>query len=300
MTDPRKPINDIDSLVISIFDPFPTWVPTVQDNGIGPFDKERVDRFHNDIVATMDHAREVLEGKGQNVLAAAFTGLEPGAPSSRNLSQWKEIFKEQREWLRKNEPKWFHIGLGNPHAKADFSYWKLMPRLSVDEALHLSVGLEPNTFKSDDLDTFPSLIRGLLPLEFLTKRRELLRRVFDPFRQSDSFSFTDFQKWITDSGLACPPELQVTLSKQSSGSTSPIHSPAKEPKAPDRREIDKIAQLFTAMAMDHLGYQPTARKSPTAKEVSDIAASYGLSISDDTVRKYLKLVASFPPDDWKA
>ena len=70
-------------------------------------------------------------------------------------------------------------------------------------------------------------------------------------------------------------------------------------KRPDKREVDKIAQILTAIAISELGYRPGAKRSPIPKEIADSAANMGLEISDDTIRKYLKIGASFLPDDWE-
>lgn len=68
---------------------------------------------------------------------------------------------------------------------------------------------------------------------------------------------------------------------------------------PDRREIDSVAQLFTAMAIDYLGYRPSDARSSIPKEIAELAASMGMTISDDTVRKYLKLGAKFIDPAWE-
>ena len=68
---------------------------------------------------------------------------------------------------------------------------------------------------------------------------------------------------------------------------------------PDKREIDSIAQLFTAIAIDCLGDNPRSVRSPIPKEIADLASQLGMSITDDTVRKYLKLGGSFIAEGWE-
>jgi hypothetical protein len=78
-----------------------------------------------------------------------------------------------------------------------------------------------------------------------------------------------------------------------------VVAPPTTPAEPDKREIDKIAQLFTAIAIDAYGFRPDQKRSPIPKEITDIAARLGLSVTADTVRKYLKRGASFLPPDWR-
>ena len=60
-----------------------------------------------------------------------------------------------------------------------------------------------------------------------------------------------------------------------------------------------IAQLFTAMAIDQLGYNPRDSRGPIPKEIAEIIAEMGLAVSDDTVRKYLRIGSRQIPSEWK-
>ncbi len=55
------------------------------------------------------------------------------------------------------------------------------------------------------------------------------------------------------------------------------------------REKESLMKLIIGMAIDGYGYDPEARKSPIPKELSDTLSSWGIDISDDTIRKWLKL-----------
>jgi hypothetical protein len=67
----------------------------------------------------------------------------------------------------------------------------------------------------------------------------------------------------------------------------------------DKREIDKIAQLITAIAIDDYGYDPDGVRNTAPGEIADLAAEMGLEIHPDTIRKYLRIGATFLPTDWK-
>jgi hypothetical protein len=46
------------------------------------------------------------------------------------------------------------------------------------------------------------------------------------------------------------------------------------------------------MAVDCYGYDPTQKKSPIPKEITEAAANADIAITEDTVRKWLKEGAS--------
>jgi hypothetical protein len=54
------------------------------------------------------------------------------------------------------------------------------------------------------------------------------------------------------------------------------------------RERDTLLKLVIGMAIKGYSYSPTALKSPTPKEIADDLAILDISVSDDTIRKYLK------------
>lgn len=54
------------------------------------------------------------------------------------------------------------------------------------------------------------------------------------------------------------------------------------------RERENLLRLIITMAVDGYGYDPKARRSPIARELSDIMLRRGMSLSDDTIRNLLK------------
>lgn len=52
------------------------------------------------------------------------------------------------------------------------------------------------------------------------------------------------------------------------------------------------------MTIEYLGYRPGQARSPIPKEIAELAASMGLSLSTDTILKYLRIGAKFLPKDW--
>lgn len=57
------------------------------------------------------------------------------------------------------------------------------------------------------------------------------------------------------------------------------------------REREYLHKLVVGMAIDGYGFDPAALKSPIPKQVAENLELLGLSITDDTVRKYLRQAA---------
>ena len=174
-----------------------------------------------------------------------------------------------------------------------------MPHYSVVEALCLSVGVEPNHFGEKTLTGLQNERHtNLYPaLRYLVRRLDQFQRKFPSYRCHDQISPRELFAWFDEISLDVHPEFT---------SQALVAAPSKDAvddnaanKKPDRRELDSIAQLFTAIAIDGYGYDPTAARSPIPKEIQDIAASLGMEISDDTIRKYLRIGAKFISADWK-
>lgn len=64
--------------------------------------------------------------------------------------------------------------------------------------------------------------------------------------------------------------------------------PQKENKTAETTTKNTLLKMIITMAKDGYGFDINDSKSPLHKEISDAAQKYGLSISDDTVRKWLR------------
>lgn len=67
------------------------------------------------------------------------------------------------------------------------------------------------------------------------------------------------------------------------------------------KEWDNLLKMVIGMAIDGYGYDPTAVKSGIPKEIAKAVTDCGMSISDDTVRKYLRravneVLPAMPPN----
>lgn len=65
------------------------------------------------------------------------------------------------------------------------------------------------------------------------------------------------------------------------------------------REKQTLLKMIIGMAKDGYGFDPDALRSPFPKELEGILDQLGISVSDDTVRKWLKEAAELLPQELK-
>ncbi|HOY76685.1 MAG TPA: hypothetical protein PLH23_10360 [Hyphomonadaceae bacterium] len=74
---------------------------------------------------------------------------------------------------------------------------------------------------------------------------------------------------------------------------------AAAPKELKTRERESLLKLFIAAVMDSHGYDPLATRSPIPGELVAATERLGIPLSDETVRKFLKMAAELLPPEAK-
>ena len=275
-----------------------TWSRPEIVETIGPHDPMAFDAYDAHRLAVIEDCSEWLRQCTDDQIAI-LAGKQTANPSAAGV-EWPSHLSRKVNRLSESKPPWYAGGFGHPDRQADLDYWTKMSRFSIAEILCLSVGVEPAAFpekmlsrlaEKPETDLWPALA-------FLVRRHEQLKRQFDPSGNDWSVDPTDFLTWVEKVGFECHSELLRLLRQIHCSDGAPVADRSAAPK-PDKREINTIAQLFTLMAIDHLGYRPNQKRSPIPREIADLAAQHGLKISDDTVRKYLRIGEKFLPEDWE-
>lgn len=298
--------SQIKTLIERKFGDLLMWEKPLIRQTVGPFDTTNIDQFEVRRDGMVGEAERVLRRFGATVVN--FLHDDDCEGDNERRDQWSACLRREINSLHKRTPIWMDAGFGHPDYQADFEYWGQMEQFDLHEALMLSVGVEPKHYSKQRLERAIKAMereRLIEPIEFLARRYEQFFRKFPStsfgkLRVSPYFLFG----WFNEVELSVHPEFMEALRKRVTKSSGPASlskdATADEAKVrTDKREVDKIAQLFAAMAVDQLGFDPHAKRSPVPKEIADLAASMGLQVSDDTVRKYLKLGARFIPNDWK-
>jgi len=204
--------------------------------------------------------------------------------------------------------------------KPDYTAWFRNDAFTTSEIAALAVGIEPDstfTFyaSSDDKefekifgnDTGTLALRGrYCELSALIKRSldggELKR-----FRRY-SFDVTYIPRanaleFIVDAGIFCEEFRTATSnwaqreisSRKTKAEVSKTDDPRAKQKALLTRERETALKLIIGMAIGGYGYNAAATRNSATKEIADDVARTGLSIDEDTVRKWLQEACEILP-----
>ncbi len=191
-----------------------------------------------------------------------------------------------------------------PDVLANFGSWGMRDRFYASELAWLSIGLEPTDTLNKDFKEFRAgrgrmddvLGREVhLRLETVNRSQELA--IF----HKGATSAVNAYKWLCSIHLEVPQEfrdmLQTASARLETNSVPVKDIHPLDSKAPDSREIRSMSRLITALAIQEYGYSPSAKRSPIPREIEEICDRLGLSVSRETILKYLRLGARDLPDD---
>jgi len=173
------------------------------------------------------------------------------------------------------------------YANADFSRWSKLACWSLDEAVALSLG------KSPDLVCWAKLI----PFEkehspFVTRYyrlRDLVERAKRMGLLSEPIVPASFVAWAKQNEIELPSTLEaavVAWGNRGAGERRADLHP---------KERETVLKLIIAMAMKGYAYKPGAARSDIPADITNDVHALGLTIDQDTVRKWLKEASEVLP-----
>jgi hypothetical protein len=265
----------------------------------------RSDRIFTDIEPLRKQAVNKLNSVGVEDLKVGFSEL--GQPQTEAWKKWvyekRQEVKEQFSYVQ----GWLGLQFVPEKYVANYDYWAKAGFFTMEEAVWLSLGLEPLT-ELDKMLNAGSLKRAedIDACETVRAQFKLFKRALDPYGFESKFQARDVLNWINQvdldvhSGYRNMLQRMVDRVSKDEANTETIESQGSDkPERFEGREKVSLAKLLLAMAITEYGYDPTARRSPIPREMQDIAASLGLEVSQDTIRHYLQLGARHLPSDWK-
>lgn len=194
---------------------------------------------------------------------------------------------------------WFQSGLGHLDHQASFHHWATMDYLNLDEAVCLTLGVPPTTFSEAQLlrfskNEFDPGMRSLRVGKFIGGRYEAIRRKFDPQTTGAvAFQTVELTAWIHEVELEVPEKFRSSFQKRFEPLS--VGKPSQKNAKVDRRELNSIAKLLTVVAIEQFDYQPSSPRSRVPAKIKDMADRLGLELSEDTIRKFLRLGADSLP-----
>lgn len=213
-------------------------------------------------------------------------------------------FQEKARQFIRSKSAYMKAGLGVEGYFADYDYWAMHERIQMLESLWLSVGLEPRedliNRAKNSLDRPLETIPNTWDRE-MGRRRELFLRKFSSYAVRE-LPIEKFTTWIYSIKLELHPDyknmLDTIVERKRQNAEVDTTSPVAD-RPLEGREFASASTLIAAMAIDAYGYDPTQKRSPVPNEMQGIIDRLGLSISADTIRKYLKTGSRNLPPNWK-
>lgn len=215
----------------------------------------------------------------------------------------------------------------HPDTGADFDYWSKMAHWSLDEAIALSFGKNPEMVNWEKLKSNYAYQSSTFGQEY-SKLQELTTRALKWQKLFDPVLPTLFIQWATDNDIRIPEELAEKVKVRHGNAFNwkkmyedlleknnknvekanliieaknkeimALESAKAEAKPMHTKEKETLLKMVIGMAVDVYGYKPDANRSPIPKEISDILTEKGLAIDPDTVRKWLREAAQLLPQN---
>lgn len=260
------------------------WEPIPIPYSYGPDDSEYIDEFARRVKNMRQASIEALIDLPDDELIKM--KLFKRGRTDISIWPWAELLPENPNSLVDVLPSPIAYGFGHPSFQPDFSYWVLMPRLSLHEATLLSVGAGPDFMSSDELSKLrlKRRERSWAASKFLSERHDLLSRVFPSGGSGNTYMRTaNLFNWIEETRLGVHPGFKAALDARFK--TAPAPMPPKEATGAEK---ESMLKLIAAMAVEQYSYNPKASKNDAIKNISDDLDGLGLSLDRKTIRKWMK------------
>jgi len=193
--------------------------------------------------------------------------------------------------------------------KPNWNKWRHVPNAKIWEAVALSLDIEPSKVEH-------SSTSWMAEQHMFEESEEFDDRIFVAGRnlggggltpkvlsmddRSDSIvSLSEFAAWSLSINWNVPPKF-AELAAGAPTATDLGRPPAlstkshaqQKPEAAGKdlrtKERGTLLKLILGMALAGYGYDPEAPRSATPKEIADDLLKHGISLTDDTVRQWLK------------
>lgn len=232
-----------------------------------------------------------LAGMGDNELDATYA----------NFTKARRAEAEAKHYLNRREAQ-ADNALYEYYAKA--AYWTL------DEGVALILARDPKHLNCEQIKRFaqkPEIAENFLRLRELAQRASLMHHL----AKHNTPGF--FLAWARRCDLPTPDELAaavekfggviadwksaydqkeaetVELCEKVSALEARLSQPSKPPqeKSLSARERDSLLKMILGIAMEQYSHDPYASRTKTAKDIAEDMELHGLTMDQDTIRKYL-------------
>jgi hypothetical protein len=179
---------------------------------LGPDFVARVERTEEAISKHRMSILDWLKGQSTEDLAAKFN--ESGFATEGEAKKWQDNrYSIASNFVRDLRPM-TAAALGAPRLMADFNHWSMAAFFKPEEVLWLSFGLEPTgEYNGKKVSAVSPSPEPDLTDIFVARRRELLRREFDPAGLGRRVESAELYAWVKRVGLEVHQGFERMLAK---------------------------------------------------------------------------------------
>lgn len=184
----------------------------------------------------------------------------------------KEIARLAKDANEKAEKEERARPFNQPSADADFGHWAKMSYWTLDECVALSLGKDPKTVNWPVIQSFER-----------ASHLASVKEHAESIKKSRQYQKELAERWCAhvDGRDSLIEQLQNRISQLES------IQPADKEKTLGARERDSLVKLVIGMAIGGYGYDPESRRNSSTSEIAGDLHQNGLSLDEDTIRKYL-------------
>jgi hypothetical protein len=281
---------------------FLTSGPVAEPPLLGPAYRAKVDRLRGAVREQSEALLAELRPMSEDELFSNFD--EDGAPKTDEARAIVRRHFQQTRAIGTRGGPWLFPALFPRAGMADYGHWAKAAHLAIDEATFLSLGLDPRGLDMDGKDQWPIRSDGS-ESRAVADRKDLFQRKFHRVLHSNRLKFPDILAWIDEVGLEVHSGFRQILEARSEALRGSVTGDLAEDvpqvaRNDDPRERASLMKLVIVMAISGYRYDPQALRSKTVAEIQNDAELLGITLSQDTIRKYLREAAKELPDDWRS
>lgn len=184
-------------------------------------------------------------------------------------------------------------------SNADFGHWSKAAHWTLDEAIALSFGKEPEIVTWQSIEQYKQKSAFV---KAYAKRRDLALRATRWKKFGDTIPPIIFISWAKEVHIDLPNVLvdEVTkiggiainwhdqYLKLKAGFDALVNSKETKQKPESTRKTENLLQALVCIAIDEYGHIPESEKSTSPKEISDALNRQGKSVDPKTIRGWLR------------
>ncbi len=180
-------------------------------------------------------------------------------------------------------------------AGVDYNYWAKMAYWSIEEAVALSLGIDP--FAASGVNGGLALLGAVYGIEF-ARVLALIQRAVDFGLLAVPLIPADFIVWAEVAGIVVPPDLPAAVASCQGFLWRSVISPKQQVRSGrgasiqeeqfSKKSVNTLLRMMGGMAMAVYGFEPGGGRSSVVSEIQTDLDLKGINLDLDTIRKWLR------------